>query len=485
MPPAKRCLRLGLKVRPPRACVSLCARNLISDPSLPAPRGLPTIFRLLREELARGASINIGFILGNLAIQLVASLALASYLGPQGVGAFAIGMLVLETAMILVNLPAAAFVREFAKQEEAQALATVAALKLVLCLPAVAAILLLARPLADLFGVPVTLIAILAFYPPLSAIASIATIVFESRRDMLRRNLPGVSESVGRLAAVLWLVYGGSLLPTRPESGALAWTLGAFPAVLVSLALARFPDLRQARLGRAREYFSFGWRTTLAHLLQKQLLWVGTVAVYLAYLGVSLADAQTRSGLFKVAYSLMFYIVLFGAAVPAMVYPMMARAFALPDENERSREVHRLFSLAFFYELAIALPLAAGLVVGGPWAFSAVLPGFGEAGPYAQLLAASGVLFCLTLPAASLLPAANRPDLILRLFVVEAAVALALNGLLVPRTGEPWGGALGAVIADWATAAFGLAYAHRLVRKLGVAMPSFGHLKAALSRRPA
>ncbi len=466
------------------AAVLLPARNLISGPPSCAGRGPPTIFRLLREELARGASINLAFIFGNLLIQLVASLALASYLTPQGVGAFSVGMLVLETAMILVNLPGAAFVREFAKREEVEALSTVAALKLVLCLPAVAAILVLAGPLAGLFGVPVNLIAVLAFYPPLSAVASIATMVFESRRDMLRRNLPGVSESVGRLVAVLWLVYGGSLLGTRPESAALAWTLGAFPAVLVSLALARFPDVRRAHLSRAREYFSFGWRTTVAQLLQKELLWVGTVAIYLAYLGVSLADAQTRSGLFKVAYSLMFYIVLFGTAVPAMVYPMMARAFALPDVAERFREVHRLFSLAFFYELAIALPLAAGLVFAGPFAFSAVLPGFGEAGPYAQLLAASGVLFCLTLPAASLLPAANRPDLILRLFLVEAVVALALNVVLVPRTAEPWGGAMGAVIADWATAAVGLAYAHRLVGRLGIEMPSFAHFKAALSKRP-
>jgi len=464
---------------PSRAC-----ETSFPAPLFPRPEAPPTIWRLLREELARGSSVNLAFILGNLLIQLVASLALASYLGPQGVGAFAVGMLVLETSMILVNLPSAAFVREFAAQEEAQALSTVAALKLVLCLPAVAAILVLSAPLAALFGVPATLIATLAFYPPLGAVASVATMVFESRRDMGRRNLPGLTESLGRLTAVGFLVSGASLMATRPESAAVAWTLGAVPAALVALALARFPDLRLAHLGRAREYFSFGWRTSLAHLLQKELLWVGTAAIYLAYIGVSVADAQTRSGLFKVAYSLMFYIVLFGAAVPAMVYPMLSRAFALPEAAARGREVHRLFSLAFFYELIIALPLAGALVLGGPLAFSTVLPAFGPSAPLAQALSLSGVLFCLTLPAATLLPAANRPDLVLRLFVLPGAVALALNVLLVPQTAAPWGGAVGAILADWAAAGVGFAYALVLVRSLGVPPPSFALFRQALSKHP-
>ena len=41
----------------------------------------------MREELARGASLNIGFILANLSMQAAVSLLLAAYLGPQGVGA--------------------------------------------------------------------------------------------------------------------------------------------------------------------------------------------------------------------------------------------------------------------------------------------------------------------------------------------------------------------------------------------------------------
>lgn len=443
------------------------------------------IARLLREDLARGASLNLGFILANLLVQLVASLLLAVYLGPQGVGAFAIGMLVLETVMVFVHLPGVAFVREFASAEREEALATVAGVKLLLCLPASAVILLAAGPLSALFQVPAGMIALLAMYPPLSAVSSIATMVFESRRDMARRNLPALAENVGRLAAVAGLLGGLALLPSRPETAALAWVLGAVPSAAVSFALAGFPDLRRTHPSKARAYFSFGWRTTLAQLLQKQLLWVGTAAVYLAYLSVSLDAAQERSGLFKVAYSLMFYIVLFGAAVPTMLYPMVSRAFSLPEGAPRGAEVHRLYSLAFFYELFVALPLAAALVAFAPAAFQLVLPGFEAAAPLAQLLALSGVLFCLTLPAAVLLPAANRPGLALRLFLLQAALAVGLNALLVPQTAAWWGGAMGAVIADWVTAAMGLAYALALVRGLGVPLPSFALFRASLARSQA
>src|SRR6185295_10974932 len=188
---------------------------------------------------------------------------------------------------------------------------------------------------------------------------------------------------------------------------------------------------------------------------------------------VSLTLAQEQSGLFKTAYALMFYIVLLGSAIPGMLYPMLSRAFTATDEAERRRETHRLVSLAFYYEVFLSIPLAVALVVLGPWAFATVLPGFGAAAPTAQLLSLSGVLFCLTLPAAVALPAANRPDLTLRLFILTAGVALALNALLVPQVGQWYGGSTGAIIADWATAAAGLVYSLLLVRRVGVPFPSF------------
>ena len=415
-------------------------------------------------------------------LQLVSGLALAVYLGPEGVGAFAIGMLLLDTAMAVVHLPGVAFVREFASDEREEALATVAAFKLVLCVPASLAILLLAGPLSALFGVPATMIAVLAMYPPLSAVASVATMVFEARRKMVRRNIASLTENAARVVAVLVLTSGAASFASKPEAAAFAWVAGAAPAAFVSIALAGLPRLRLAHPSKAREYFAFGWRTTVAQLLQKQLLWVGTAAVYLAFLPASLQVAQAQSGLFKTAYALMFYIVLLGSAIPGMLYPMLARAFALADEADRRRETHRLVSLAFYYELFLSIPLAFALVILGPWAFATVLPGFGPAEPIAQLLSLSGVLFCLTLPAAVALPAANRRDLTLRLFLLTAGVALALNALLVPQVGQWYGGSTGAVLSDWATAAVGLVYSILLARRVGVPFPSYATFREALRK---
>jgi len=435
---------------------------------------------MMREELARGASLNIAFILANLATQVTLAIVVASYLGPAGVGAYAIGMLVLESTLVFVHLPGVAFVREFSAGEREEALATVAAVKLILCIPACAVMLLLAGPIADLFVVPSTMIRLLAFIPPISAVSSIAVMVFESRRDMVRRNLPVVAEAAGRLAVLSLAVAGVVALGTRVETTALVWVVGTVPSLGGALALHGLPRLRGAHLGKARAYFSFGWRTTLAQFVQKQLMWVGTAAIYLVFLPVSVVDAQTLSGFFKVAFSMMFYIVLFGTAVGTMVYPMLSRAFADPDKERGHLVAHRLMSLAFYYEVIIAIPVAVFIVFFAPVAFAVLLPGFAAAAPIAQALAFAGVLLALELPAVTVLPAANRPDLILRLLIVQASAAVALNVLLVPQTSAPWGGVWGAVIADWGAATVGLVYGYWLVRAVGIRFPSYETFRAAV-----
>lgn len=439
------------------------------------------IWRLLREELARGSSLNLGFILVNLVSQGALAILLASYLGPQGVGAYAIGMLVLESTVVFVHLPGVAFIREFSAEEKAEAIATVAAIKLLLCVPTCAVMIAIADPIGNLFVVPASMIRLLALVLPISAVSSIAVMVFESRRDMVRRNLPVVSEAAGRLGVLLLVLAGLFALPTKEETAALVWAVGTLPSLGVALLLHGLPGLKGVHVGKAREYFSFGWRTTLAGFVQKQLMWIGTAAVYLVFLPVSAVSAQEQSGLFKVAFSLMFYIVLFGSSVTVMVYPMLSRAFADPDPSRRLDEAHRLLSLAFFYELIIALPMAAALAVVAPLAFAVILPGFAAAAPTARALAFVGVLLALELPALSVLTAANRPNLVLRVFFVQAGVAVALNVTLVPQVTMPWGGIAGAIIADWGAALAGFLYTYRLVRRVGIRFPALATVRTALA----
>jgi O-antigen/teichoic acid export membrane protein len=177
---------------------------------------------------------------------------------------------------------------------------------------------------------------------------------------------------------------------------------------------------------------------------------------------------------------MMFYIVLFGSAVGTMVYPMLSRAFADSDLKRGRLQAHRLMSLAFYYELLIAIPVALFIVFFAPLAFAVLLPGFTQAAPLAQALAFAGVLLALELPAINLLPAANRPDLVLRLLIVQASTAVALNVVLVPQTGVTWGGVWGAVIADWGAAVVGLVYAYWLVRSVGIRFPSYGTFRAVM-----
>ena len=69
-------------------------------------------------------------------------------------------------------------------------------------LGALALFFVIADPLAGALGVPANMFRFLAFVPPMTAVSSVAVMVFESRRKMVRRNLPGVAENGGRLFAL-------------------------------------------------------------------------------------------------------------------------------------------------------------------------------------------------------------------------------------------------------------------------------------------
>ncbi len=424
--------------------------------------------RLLREDLARGASVNMLFMVMNGALGIFAGIVAARTLGPGGVGVLSIGFLLAEFASIVDNLPTVGFVREYSHDPDPRKVATVLAVKGALGMTVTAALLVLAQPISILFDVPVSVPLVFAFIPTTSIVSSVAQMAYEARRDMARRNGPMTVESVTRVGLYA-LVAVSPWLPVPPlEAIALATLAGSFTGTLAGLYFIPTRNWRAYDARLAREYVSFGARTQASGALNKIIFWFDIMLI-------DLVLGHELQGLYRTAFTMMSYLALAAGTVSIMVFPSIAQAHAAG----RREEVRRTLSLGFYYGVGITLPLALVLFTFPRFILGSLFgPEFLDAAWMLRGLALLGVGAAAILPFEAFLPAVNRPDLTLRLSVLMVVVNTVLNLALVPRIGVA-----GAIVATGATFGAGIALGAYYVRSLGYSLPRWRDVADVLRGR--
>lgn len=425
--------------------------------------------RLLAEELARGASVNLAFTVLNGVLGILAAVLAARALGPRGLGIVSIGFLLVEFASILDNFPTVGFMRRYSHRPEARDVATVLGTKGALGLATTALILALSPLVARVFDVPLSVPIVFAFIPTASIVSSVAIMAHEARRDMARRNGPTTVEAVTRV-----LLYGVvAVAPFVPaefmvEAVSLATLAASFAGTAAGLYWIPRLTLRGFDRVLAREYLSFGARTQASGVLNKIIFWFDIVVI-------DLVLGHATQGLYRTAYTLMAYLTLAAGTVSIMLFPSIANAHA----EGRVEDVRRTLSLGFFYSVGLVLPLAAALVAFPRFLIvTAFGPEFEGAAWMLQALAGVGVIAVAVLPFQALLPAVNRPDLSLRLTLGMVLVNSVLNVVLIPRIGVP--GAIAATVATFVT---GVALGAYYTRKLGIELPRLRDLTDVLAGR--
>lgn len=238
-------------------------------------------------------------------------------------------------------------------------------------------------------------------------------------------------------ATVAALRMGGGV----PALLAVSATVNLAVALVAALLAARIaPGLRPAWSGWSRAHaarlggFSFALQIiSVGLLLQFQLdkvlfgRWVGLASV---------AEYELA------------YRVAFGVwTVPALLLPPLLPAVAHLHAAGDRDGVIALLRRATRYVLAVALPIAAGIVALSPAVFAAWLgPGHADA---ARAAAALGVVLAFTIltgVASAVVRGIGRPGLEAEYFVIAAAVHVPLSLLLIPRLGFS-GGLLALVIS--------------------------------------
>jgi len=417
---------------------------------------------LLRDELARGAAVNLGFTAVNTLLALVGGVLLARYLGPAGIGIVSLGVLVLEFGSVLDNIPTGGFIREYSQGATREKFATALALRIGLGLLTAALLALSAPFLAPVLDIPVYLLLLLALVPLTSVISSMAIIVWEARRNPWRRNLPGTSEAAVRVVLIVLALWGVAVVDDPILTAAAITVLASLAGALVGLPLLPGLSTKGFEAERARGYVRFGMTAQFTSVLNKVVFWIDILII-------DLLMGHYTQGLYRTAYSVMAFVPLFVMSVGIFAGPSVSERHGANDH----RAIERLVSRSFFYGFAIAIPLVVGALVFAEPVLGIFGPEFAEAAWVLRGLALVALLVTAIQPFEFAFPAVNRPGLAVRILLVEVIVNVALDLLLIP-----FYGVLGALIATAAAYVCGLVVALLTYRQLGYALPRLSHLRA-------
>lgn len=143
-------------------------------------------------------------------------------------------------------------------------------------------------------------------------------------------------------------------------------------------------------------------------------------------LGVLAGDAAV--GLYRAAYNLVFALSAFSAAVALSLFASVAHSY----QSDRDKAI-RISSQAIAFSLVLALPAAVGGTILAPQIIGLLYPKeFAPAAATLQILLWWLPFSFLTNLLGHMLGAINRQKLVLIVSVINAAVNVALNILLIP-----------------------------------------------------
>lgn len=407
-----------------------------------------TTREIFRGEIGAATKTNLAFAVVNAALALVTSLVIGRSLGPAGVGILSLGFLVLEFAGTIDNLGTAGFMRDYAAEATPRKLGTVLRLKLFLGVGTSLAILLATPLLAPALDVPAPMLYLLALVPATGTLASVATMVWEARREPWRRNTVGTVEAAAKLAiyGAFWTTFGAGA-----DVVVFAW--GTVVASAIGAAVGAFllpsTPLREFEGARARAYVTFGTATQVSGILTKSVFWCDILII-------DVLLGHYAQGLYRTAYAVMAFIPLFAGTVGVFLFPSLSEAVHRGD----AVRARALFRASFTHVLAIAVPLAVLTALLARPALSLFGAGFEQADWILRWLTLTAILPCILVPFESLFLAANRPWTAVGIGAAMAGSNVVLDLLLIPTMDVA-----GAIVATTTAFAVGVTSAVVVVRR--------------------
>jgi PST family polysaccharide transporter len=371
---------------------------------------------------ARGAAWNVGTTLVTRAAGLVGTLLVTRFVAPEEMGEVSAAFVVVFTASGLTNLRFGNFL--IAKQADAAAAFNANVVHIALGIVALAGVVLLRHPLADLIEAP----GMARFIPLYALVAMIERVGYLPDR-MLVREMQFRPLSIAR--AVGELAYSTISLGTAPFIGGMGLVVGS---------LVR-STLVTAMMVRAAAWKDYGprapirWSTIREMLAYCAPLVVSGMAEFASSkwdnLLVSRYFGPRQLGMYNLAYNLADTP---SAAVSEQANDVLFPSFAKLEPQHRNAALERATRLMAL----VVFPLAVGL---GAVAHTVVHvffdPRWAEVAPMLAILSILSVARPVALPLLSFLQAQHRPRAIMAQSLAKIVLLIAMVALFA-RWGPLW-----------------------------------------------
>lgn len=405
--------------------------------------------------MARGAGANLVALGVSQVLGAVAAIFVAREVGAAGVGALALVFGLFAVLHPLAAFTATASVVQHAKTpDRARVFGTSLALKAVVALGLLALAAAFARPVAAFLRVEPALVVVAGTGYLAATGYEVALNRLEAENRMYARSIVLPVGPLVYLALVLLVV-------DDVVEAAAATVAGSFAMSLVAL-----PHLKGIPPRLDRDVARFMWRMgsvlVVGDLLLLGLLWFDTFIV-------SFYLDKAAAGVYQTAYNFGLLLVTAATVLEVSLVPLLSQARA------RGGDLATAYHAGSILALALAVAAIVLLVPLGPFILGLYGPEFVAAYPSLLVLLGMGTAGALFFPVKAVLAAVERPGLVVRLTLLELAVNVPLNLLLIPRYGI-LGAAIAATIAFAVGTLLGWVLVWRHARVLPFPRPSeWGH----------
>lgn len=395
-------------------------------------------------------------ILGLVAVSTLGALGgllTARHLGPAGMGVLAVTWGFVEFGRALTSCTHIPSIQKFHQGRSADVVfGTSLAVKLVGSALFIGVMVILAEPLARLFGIPPLGILLAASVLLIGSFFEVGAARLEAQNKMVRSNLILVSGSIMGLLAVVLLAATNDLTVYT----SILTTLVANATMSLGAARFAYSALRlRVELALGVEMTKYGLRIVAASLLAQGLIWTDTLMV-----SALVHDANVSTGIYNVVFQLTFVMVTASTAMGVALVPALAQLVGRGEDTSLGYQRGTLIALS------ISLAISLVYVVAGRFILSLYGELFLDGYPALLILTAFGIAAALAVPASTMLTIHGHAGVLTGLSLAQLALNLPLNYLLITRLGMT-----GAAIATTCVFVSGTLLSWWLVRRLTGALP--------------
>ncbi|TKX47744.1 teichoic acid transporter [Halorubrum sp. SD690R] len=378
-------------------------------------------------------------------VGFVATFYIASYLGPETLGAYSVAVGVLYWVYLPASAVDSAVNKRVSEQvDQGEILSAGALLNTVIALSVITCILLFPQRVESYVGHPVSIeMATLVFF---SFAANFMSAVLHGQKKVAQASIIWTSGRVVRTG----LQIGLTLLLGLGVSGllwghSLSFLVATAFAVTINSVRPTWPSREHFR--RLFEYARYSW---LGQLSVKAFNWLDTVIL-------ALFVSSTLIGIYQAAWTMASALSVVSSSIGTTLFP----TFSELSTDNRYDEISELCTEGLSFAGIFMIPGLAGALTVGPRVLEIYGPEYGQGALILVLLVIARLTNAYNGLFKNTINAIDRPDIGFRINAVAVASNVALNFTLIPLFG--W---YGAAIGTTSSATIGLLFGYYWVNQI-------------------